>query len=88
MKQGEWWLGDGQENKSLVFKVGGDLEDRTIFEVFLLMISWEEKSKVLLGNEIFFNGLVDRRMKISNEDGPMLDLEDNNASHVDSFVEK
>ena len=37
-----------------VFKSGGDLEDRMRFEVLLLMILWEEKSKVLLGPDIFF----------------------------------
>ena len=37
---------------SLVFKLGGGLEDRMISEVFLLMILWEEKSKVLLGPDV------------------------------------
>ena len=41
LKQGEWSY--GQEIFSLFFKVGGGLEDRMIFEVFLFMISWEEK---------------------------------------------
>ena len=88
LKQGELLRSDGQENVSLAFKVGRGLEDRMIFEVLLLMISWEEKSKVFLGPDIFFNDLGDRRMKLSNEDDPMLDLEEWNSSNVDSFVEK
>ena len=38
VKWREWWLGDGQENVSLAFDVGGGFEDRIIFEVFLLTI--------------------------------------------------
>ena len=80
----KWW----KENVFLVFKVGEGLEDRMIFEVFLLIISWEEKSKVLIDHEILFNDSGDWRMGLSNEDELMLDLEDWNASNVDSFVEK
>ena len=39
LKWFESWLGDVQENIFLVFKEGTDLEDRMIFEVFLLVIS-------------------------------------------------
>ena len=46
-----------------------------IFEVFLLVISLEEKSKVLLGHDIFFNELIDRRMKMPNKES-ILDLEE------------
>ena len=53
----------------------------------MLKISWEEKSKVLLDPEIFFNGLGDWRMKLSNEDESKLGLEEWNYSDVDSFVE-
>ena len=49
---------------------------------------WKDESKVLLGPEILFNDLGDRRIKLSNEDKSMLDLEEWNASNVDSFVEK
>ena len=54
LKWCEWWLGDGKENFFLAFEEGGGLEDRMISNVFLLLISWEEKSKVLLGPEILF----------------------------------
>ena len=37
--------------------MGGDLEDMMIFEVFLTIISLEDKSKVFLGPEIFFDML-------------------------------
>ena len=50
-------IGHGKENIFLVFEIGGGLEDRMISKVFLLIISWEEKSKVLLSPEIFFDGL-------------------------------
>ena len=62
MKLFEWWLGDGQENVSFVFEMGRGFEDRIIFEVFLLEISWEEKSKALLGPEIFFNDSGDLKL--------------------------
>ena len=55
--QVEWCWSDGQENFSLVFKLGGGLEGRMIFEFFFLVISQEEKSKVLMDPEIFFNDL-------------------------------
>ena len=58
-----------------------------IFDVFLLVISWEEKSKVLLDPEIFFNDSVDWRMKLSDEDELTLDSEWD-AINVDSFIEK
>ena len=55
MKWGEWWWSDEQENRLiLVFESGRYLEDRMIYEVFLLMILWEYKSKVLLDPKIFF----------------------------------
>ena len=57
MKQVEQWWSDGKENFSLVFEVGGGLENRMIFEVFLMITSWQEKSKVILGPSIFFDGL-------------------------------
>ena len=46
LKRREWMLDDGQENFYLDFEEGRDLEDRMISKFFLLMISWEEKSKV------------------------------------------
>ena len=54
MKCCEWWLNDGQEKIFLVFEIGGGLEDRMISKVFFIIISWEEKSKVVLSPEIFF----------------------------------
>ena len=70
----------------LVFKVGGDLEDAMIIKVFLMMNSWEEKSMVFPGDEIFFNELADWKMKLSNEDS-MLCSEDWNTRCFDSFAE-
>ena len=55
LKWCEWWLGYGQENVSLVFEIGGGFKDRMLFKVFLLSISWEDKSKVLLHPDVFFN---------------------------------
>ena len=55
LKWCEWWLDDGQENFFLAFEEGGDLEHRMIFKVLLLLISWEEKSKVLLVPKIVFD---------------------------------
>ena len=43
---------------------------------------------MLLGPDVFVNDLGNSRMKLSNEDEPMLDLEKRNDSDVDSFVEK
>ena len=54
LKHGEWRLHDGHENFFSVFEEGWRLEDKMICKVFFLMISWEEKSKVLLSYEIFF----------------------------------
>ena len=54
LKWCEWWLDDKQENVFLVFEEGRCLEDRIVSKVFLLLISWEEKSKLLLGLKIFF----------------------------------
>ena len=54
LKKGENWLNDGKANISLVFEVGRGLEDRIISKVFLLIMSWKCKSKVLLGPDIFF----------------------------------
>ena len=45
---------DKKENVFLVFEEGHGLEDKMICKVFFLMISREEKSKVLLSYEIFF----------------------------------
>ena len=55
MKWGKWWWSDGQENMLIfsVFKAGGGLENIISSEFFLLIIFWEDKSKVLLGPEIF-----------------------------------
>ena len=47
-------MDDGQENFFLALEEGRDLENRMISNVFLLLISWEEKSMVLLGPKIFF----------------------------------
>ena len=51
-----WSLSDEQENKLifLSFEECGSLEDIMISEGFLLMILWEDKSKILLVPEIFF----------------------------------
>ena len=53
-------MDDGQENVFLAFEEGRGLEHRMISKVFLLLISLEENSKVLLGPEIFFDGLEDK----------------------------
>ena len=82
-----WWWSAEQENFFLVFKVCGGLDDRMIFEVFLLMISWEDKSKVFLDPDIFFNDSGNWMMKLSNEES-MIGLEEWDYSNVDSFVEK
>ena len=59
LKLGDRWWSDEQENRLifLFFEPCGSLEDWMISEVFLLMISWEDKSKVLLGPDVFFNEL-------------------------------
>ena len=54
----------------------------------MLTILREDESKVLLGPDVLFNDSVDQRMKLSNEDKPMLYLEEWNDSNVDSIVEK
>ena len=56
LKRSEWRWSDGKENVLifLFFKAGRGLEDRMISEVFLLIILWEDESKVLLGPNIFF----------------------------------
>ena len=54
LKWCEWWFDDGKENVFLDFEKGGGLEDRMISNGFLLLISWEDKSNVLLGPNIFF----------------------------------
>ena len=54
LKWCEWQLNDGQENTFLAFEECGGLEEGVISNVFLLLISLEEKSKVLLGPKIFF----------------------------------
>ena len=59
LKWCEWWLGYGKENVSC-------------FEVFLLMISWKEKSKALMDPNISFDDLGNWKMKTSNEDEQML----------------
>ena len=61
LKLGEWWWSDEKENRLifLVFETRGSLEDMIISRVFMLMISWEEKSNVFLGPEILFNELGD-----------------------------
>ena len=59
-----------------------------ISKVLFLMISWEHESKVLIGAEIFFNGLGNWRMKLSTEVESMLDLEEWDARKVNYFVEK
>ena len=87
LKWCEWWLVDGKENEFLVFEVCRSSEDRMISEAFLLMISWEEKSKVFMGPKIFFNELDDRRIKLSNEE-PMMYLEAWDTSDTDSFAER
>ena len=58
LKWCEWWLDEGQEKVFLAFEEGRSWEDRIISNIFLLLISWEEKSKGLLGPKIFF-GLGD-----------------------------
>ena len=58
LKWCEWWLDEGQEKVFLVFEEGRSWKDSNIPNIFLLLISWEEKSKVLLGPKIFF-GLGD-----------------------------
>ena len=58
-----------------------------IFEVFLSMISWEEKSNVLLHPDIFFVDLGDQRMKFSNEESK-IGLEEQDSSEVYSFAER
>ena len=47
-------MDDGQENCFLAFEEGGCLEAIMISNVFLLLISWEEKPKFLLGPKIYF----------------------------------
>ena len=47
-------MGYGKENVFLVFEEGRGLEDMMVSKVFLLLISREEKSKTLLGPNIFF----------------------------------
>ena len=59
LKLCERWLDDDQEIFFLAFEEGRVLERMMASKVFLLLISWEEKSKVLLGPEIFFDGLDD-----------------------------
>ena len=68
LKWCEWRLDDGQENMLIFldFKVGGGLEHRMISEVFLLIILWEDKSKVLLIPKIFYELEDDWRMELSN----------------------
>ena len=57
LKWSKWWWIDGQENILifLVFKAGGGLEDMMSSEDFLIMISWEDESKVTLGPDVLFN---------------------------------
>ena len=53
LKWCEWWL-DDEKNIFLAFEEGRGLEERIISNVFLLLISWEDKSKVLLGPKVYF----------------------------------
>ena len=55
LKWCEWWFDEGKEKVSLVFEEGRGWEDRMISNIFLLLISWEEKSKVLLVPKIVFD---------------------------------
>ena len=54
LKWYERWLDRGQENAFMSFEEGRGLEDRMISKVFFLLISWQDKSKVLLGPTILF----------------------------------
>ena len=47
-----------------------------IFEVFLLTNLWDEKSKALLGPDIFFNYLLDHNLDGGNSFGQFKNLEE------------
>ena len=70
----------------LVFKSGEGLEDNISSECLLLMIFREDKSKVLLGPEIFFELEDERSMELSNKES-IFDLEGWDANDVNYFYE-
>ena len=88
LKWCKWWWSNGQENRLifLVFKVYRGLEDKIISKVVLLMVLWEDKSKISLGPEIFLELEDERRMEVSNEEST-LDLEEWDPNKVDYLAE-